>query len=71
MLAFADEPAAQVELSLPTGEEAGEPREEVNFRSLLAELDNMEQGLKTDFSDLPATDTDEAQEALRDTPLQH
>ncbi len=71
VLAFADEPAAQVELSLPTGEEAGEPREEVNFRSLLAELDNMEQGLKTDFSDLPATDTDEAQEALRDTPRQH
>jgi segregation and condensation protein B len=71
VLAFTDEPAAPIELSLPTGEEAGEPREEVNFRSLLAELDNMEQGLKTDFSDLPATDTDEAQEALRDTPLQH
>lgn len=29
-----------------------EPREEVSFRSLLAELDDMEQGLKTDFDDL-------------------
>src|SRR5690606_27061094 len=29
------------------------PREETSFRSLLAELDQMEQGLKTDFDDLP------------------
>ncbi|SDH40397.1 SMC-Scp complex subunit ScpB [Pseudomonas panipatensis] len=29
-----------------------EPREETSFRSLLAELDEMEQGIKTDFDDL-------------------
>ena len=29
-----------------------EPRDETSFRSLLAELDGMEQGLKTDFDDL-------------------
>ena len=29
-----------------------EPRDEASFRSLLAELDGMEQGLKTDFDDL-------------------
>lgn len=29
------------------------PRDETSFRSLLAELDGMEQGLKTDFEDLP------------------
>ena len=29
-----------------------EPKEETSFRSLLAELDEMEQGLKTDFDDL-------------------
>lgn len=37
------------------GTEQAEPREETSFRSLLAELDSMEQGLKTDFSDLPAS----------------
>lgn len=31
---------------------SAEPREETSFRSLLAELDDMEQGLKTDFDDL-------------------
>ncbi|PAU54906.1 SMC-Scp complex subunit ScpB [Pseudomonas sp. PIC25] len=30
-----------------------EPREETSFRSLLAELDSMEQGLKIDFEDMP------------------
>jgi segregation and condensation protein B len=39
------------------GEEApGEPRDETSFRSLLAELDGMEQGLKTNFDDLAASD---------------
>lgn len=33
-------------------EEVGEPREETSFRSLLVELDAMEDGLKTDFDDL-------------------
>ncbi|MDG1581320.1 SMC-Scp complex subunit ScpB [Pseudomonas sp. GOM6] len=43
------------------GEEASaEPREETSFRSLLVELDQMEQGLKTDFSDL--LHEDEAEE---------
>ncbi len=32
---------------------APEAREQTSFRSLLAELDSMEQGLKTDFDDLP------------------
>ncbi|MBO3274378.1 SMC-Scp complex subunit ScpB [Pseudomonas schmalbachii] len=32
--------------------EAAEPKEETSFRSLLVELDEMEQGLKTDFDDL-------------------
>jgi segregation and condensation protein B len=55
-LALADEPAA----------EAGE---ETSFSSLLAELDSMEQGLKTDFDDLPEQDdelddADDAHEIL-------
>ena len=33
-------------------EEVGEPKEETSFRSLLVELDAMEDGLKTDFDDL-------------------
>jgi segregation and condensation protein B len=33
-------------------EEPDPPRDETSFRSLLAELDTMEQGLKTDFDDL-------------------
>lgn len=55
------------------GEEpAGEPREEVSFRSLLAELDTMEEGLKTDFDDLLPPDdepapADEAEDV--DSPL--
>ncbi|OHC11375.1 MAG: SMC-Scp complex subunit ScpB [Pseudomonadales bacterium GWC1_66_9] len=34
----------------------GEPAEQTSFRSLLAELDAMEQGLKSDFDDLPEAD---------------
>ncbi|UXY54462.1 SMC-Scp complex subunit ScpB [Pseudomonas tohonis] len=41
------------------GEEPAEPREETSFRSLLAELDTMEQGLKTDFDDLPAPEVEQ------------
>ncbi|MNE12648.1 hypothetical protein D3C80_1054540 [compost metagenome] len=48
---------ARADLVLADGEEslvqAEEPRSETNFRSLLAELDAMEQGLKSDFDDLP------------------
>ena len=55
-LALADEPAVEV-------------GEETSFSSLLAELDSMEQGLKTDFDDLPEQDdelddADELQETL-------
>ena len=58
------------------GTEQAEPREETSFRSLLAELDTMEQGLKTDFSDLPAAaeSDDEAQASAEDAgelPLLH
>ncbi len=48
-LALADEPAVEVS-------------EETSFSSLLAELDSMELGLKTDFDDLPEQD-DELDEA--------
>jgi len=46
---------ARADLALvEDGEDApDEPRSETNFRSLLAELDAMEQGLKSDFDDLP------------------
>lgn len=39
-------------------------REETSFRSLLAELDTLERGLKTDFDDLP--DADQAQDVEAD-----
>lgn len=54
----------QARADAAAGEEAGEPRDETSFRSLLAELDSMEQGLKTDFDDLPEPE-DEA-EAMGD-----
>lgn len=46
---------ARADLVLADEEEAAgeEPRSETNFRTLLAELDAMEQGLKSDFDDLP------------------
>lgn len=50
---------ARADLALADGDGDGddeatlEPRSETNFRSLLAELDAMEQGLKSDFDDLP------------------
>lgn len=58
------------------GAEQAEPREETSFRSLLAELDSMEQGLKTDFSDLPASaESDDEGETLAEDagelPLLH
>ncbi|WP_369987500.1 SMC-Scp complex subunit ScpB [Pseudomonas xanthosomatis] len=43
---------ALADASLGDEEEAGEPKEETSFRSLLVELDAMEEGLKTDFDDL-------------------
>ena len=50
-------------------EPAAELREETSFRSLLVELDQMEQGLKTDFDDLlreEQSDADETQDAALD-----
>jgi len=43
---------ALADASLGDEEEVGEPKEETSFRSLLVELDAMEEGLKTDFDDL-------------------
>lgn len=40
-------------------DQPAEPREETSFRSLLVELDQMEQGLKTDFDDLARADETE------------
>ena len=58
--------------------EPEEPKDETSFRSLLTELDSMEEGLKTDFDDLlredlvkeapapevPATDAEQARSQL-------
>jgi segregation and condensation protein B len=43
---------ALADASLGEEEEGVEPKEETSFRSLLVELDAMEDGLKTDFDDL-------------------
>ncbi|ERI53692.1 segregation and condensation protein B [Pseudomonas sp. EGD-AK9] len=50
---------ARADLALQEGGEVAEPREETSFRSLLAELDTMEQGLKTDFDDLRLVEDEE------------
>ncbi|WP_454255589.1 SMC-Scp complex subunit ScpB [Pseudomonas sp. Marseille-Q8238] len=66
MLALDDDAPVPADLQARAdAEEApAEPRDETSFRSLLAELDTMEQGLKTDFDDLPeAEDEAEAMEA--------
>lgn len=61
VLAFEDDPQvpeglqARADLAL-ADESAGEASEETSFSSLLAELDSMEQGLKTDFDDLTVLD---------------
>ncbi|MBZ9664941.1 SMC-Scp complex subunit ScpB [Pseudomonas sp. LMG 31766] len=56
---------ARADLALQEDGETAEPREETSFRSLLAELDDMEQGLKTDFDDLHLVE-DEEDEAVED-----
>lgn len=49
--------------------EGGEPREETSFRTLLVELDAMEEGLKTDFDDLrDESPDDEAESSVEDEP---
>lgn len=50
---------ALADASLADEEEGGEPKEETSFRSLLVELDAMEEGLKTDFDDLREEDEPE------------
>ena len=62
-LALADEPAV----------EAVEAVEETSFSSLLAELDSMEQGLKTDFDDLLEQDAglDDADELYPPSDKEH
>lgn len=50
---------ALADASLADEEEVGEPKEETSFRSLLVELDAMEEGLKTDFDDLREEDEPE------------
>tara|TARA_Y100001937_G_scaffold79264_1_gene107454 strand:- start:672 stop:1469 length:798 start_codon:yes stop_codon:yes gene_type:complete len=55
---------ARADLALQEEGEAAEPREETSFRSLLAELDTMELGLKTDFDDLPEPESEPEPEAL-------
>lgn len=52
--AVPDELQRRADLALEGSEVATEAGEEISFRSLLAELDEMEQGLKTDFNDLSA-----------------
>lgn len=67
VLAFDDELAApeslQARADLALAAEAVvEASEQTSFSSLLAELDSMEQGLKTDFDDLPeSADDDQAE----------
>jgi len=46
-----------------------EASEETSFGSLLAELDSMEQGLKTDFDDFSVADGDELTEAADEEEL--
>lgn len=61
MLAFDEDPPVPADLQARADaqgaedglEPAAEPRNETSFRSLLAELDTMELGLKIDFQDLP------------------
>jgi segregation and condensation protein B len=72
VLAFDDEAPVTQDLQARAAlalahEPAVEAGEETSFSSLLAELDSMELGLKTDFDDLPEQD-DEFEDA--DDPLQ-
>ncbi|MNM84356.1 hypothetical protein D3C81_964440 [compost metagenome] len=53
---------ALADASLGEEEEVAEPKEETSFRSLLVELDAMEEGLKTDFDDLREEETEAAVE---------
>ncbi len=70
-----EDAAVPVALQARADEVADEPqaplREQTSFRSLLAELDGMEQGLKTDFDDLlEAEEETSADEPRGDEPAQ-
>ena len=54
---------AMADLALEDEDEPQPAREETSFSSLLSELDSMEQGLKTDFDDLPEPALDALEEA--------
>ncbi|MDF9616700.1 SMC-Scp complex subunit ScpB [Pseudomonas entomophila] len=54
---------ALADASLGEEGETVEPKEETSFRSLLVELDAMEEGLKTDFDDLRDEMSEEADES--------
>lgn len=66
---------ARADLALQEEGEPAEPREETSFRSLLAELDSMEEGLKTDFDDLRQAEEESTVDApladLEDDPTLH
>lgn len=53
---------ADASLELTPEAEPEAPRDETSFRSLLAELDTMEEGLKIDFDDLLLDDADKESE---------
>ena len=62
---------ALADASLGEGDsEAGEPVEETSFRSLLVELDAMEEGLKTDFDDLREASEDIQEESSVDAEIE-
>jgi segregation and condensation protein B len=68
VLAFEEAPvpdALQARADLAGEEGDAAPAEETSFRSLLAELDQMEEGLKIDFDDLAQ---DEPEPSLPDEP---
>ncbi len=61
-----DDLQARADLETPA-----EPHEQTSFRSLLAELDNMEQGLKTDFDDLARQqESDDAEQGADEASTQ-
>lgn len=63
-------PGLQARADAALGEHAeAEPARETSFRSLLAELDTMEHGLKTDFDDLLLDELDDLDEGLPDDEL--
>ncbi|WP_416426178.1 SMC-Scp complex subunit ScpB [Pseudomonas sp. App30] len=65
---------ALADASAEPGEEGEAPKEETSFHTLLAELDSMEQGLKTDFDDLldaPLAPFDETEDGEEEQEPRH